>query len=130
MKSDLTKKDQRLSTLFRSLSVASLAGPVGVYSVLGFVNGEVHQKLTLGITLTVAIILTVVNILFKARIRSTVWIVTLGIYFCIQNIMPLLLMVATGSILDEFVLTPLAKSYKEKANINKEMDKRLIPPGS
>lgn len=39
--------------------------------------------------------------------------------------MPLLLIVAVGTILDEFLLTPLHKHFKNKATINREIDKRL-----
>lgn len=122
--SEVTRKYQRLYILFFSLSLLILTAPVVVYVIIGFVNGEVTEKLTLGATVVIACILTVINILCKFHIRSILWIVVLGIYFCIDNIMPLLLMVAIGTILDEFVLTPLYKKYKSKAAINKEIDKR------
>jgi hypothetical protein len=122
--SEVTRKYQRLHLLFFSLSMLILTAPVVVYVVIAFVQGEVHEKLTLGTTVVIAVILTVINMLCKFHIRSTLWIVVLGIYFCLDNILPLLLMVAIGTILDEFVLTPLCKKYKAKANINKEIDKR------
>lgn len=123
-KSDITKKYQRLSILFQALSILVLVAPLAYYTIYGFINGEVTEKLTLGITFVVACILLVINVLFKYHIRSTIWILVLGIYFCIDSIMPLLLMVAIGTILDEFILTPLYKSYKNKCTINKEIDKR------
>ena len=122
--SEVTRKYQRLYILFFSLSLLILTAPVVVYVIIGFVNGEVTEKLTLGATVAIACILTVINILCKFHIRSILWIVVLGIYFCIDNILPLLLMVAIGTILDEFILTPLYKKYKSKAAINKEIDKR------
>lgn len=124
-KSDVTKKYARLSLLFFWLSIIVTIVPVIVYTGLAFANGEVHQKVTLGITLAIAIILVVINLVFKYHIRSSVWILTLGIYFCMKNILPLLLMLAIGTILDEFVLTPLHKSYKNKKTINYEIDKRI-----
>lgn len=123
-KSDITKKYQRLAILFQALSILVLVAPLAYYTIYGFINGEVTEKLTLGVTFVVACILLVINVLFKYHIRSTIWILVLGIYFCIDSIMPLLLMVAIGTILDEFVLTPLYKSYKNKCTINKEIDKR------
>lgn len=123
--SDITKKYRTISIVLFWLSLIVTLAPVVVYAVLGFINGEVHQKLALGITLIAAIILTVINLLFKYHIRSVIWIMVLGIYFCIENIMPLLLIVAIGTILDEFVLSPLHKLYKSKARINREIDKRL-----
>lgn len=124
MKSDITKKYQRLSILFQCLSIIVLVGPLAYYTILGFVNGEVTEKFTLGVTFVIAAILFIVNILFKYHIRSIIWILVLGIYFCISNILPLLLMVAIGTIVDEFILTPLHKSYKNKCTINREIDKR------
>lgn len=123
-KSEITKKYQRLAILFQALSIIVLVAPLAYYTILGFINGETTEKLTLGITFVIAAILFIVNVLFKYHIRSTIWILVLGIYFCIDNILPLLFMVAIGTILDEFILTPLYKSYKNKCTINREIDKR------
>ena len=124
MKSDITKKYQRLAILFQALSIIVLVAPLAYYTILGFINGETTEKLTLGITFVIAAILFIVNVLFKYHIRSTIWILVLGIYFCMDDILPLLFMVAIGTILDEFLLTPLHKSYKNKCTINREIDKR------
>lgn len=123
--SNITQKYKRLKYLFLSLSIMVVFLPVFVYVIIGFANGEVHQKATLGITVTIAAILVVVNVLMKYHLRSIVWILILGVYFCVKNILPLLLMVAIGTIVDEFVLTPLYKKYKRKQEINHEIDKRI-----
>ena len=123
-KSEITKKYQRLAILFQALSIIVLVTPLAYYIILGFINGETTEKLTLGITFVIAAILFIINVLFKYHIRSTIWILVLGIYFCIDDILPLLFMVAIGTILDEFLLTPLYKSYKNKCTINREIDKR------
>lgn len=124
-KSDVTKKYSRLSALFFWLSILVTLLPVLVYTGMAFYYGEVTEKITLGITLTVAVILVVVNMVFKYHIRSSIWIIILGVYFCMDNILPLLFMVAAGTILDEFLFQPLHRSYKNKAKINKEIDKRI-----
>ena len=123
-KSEITKKYQRLAILFQALSIIVLVAPLAYSTILGFINGEVTEKLTLGITFVIAVILFIINILFKYHIRSTLWILVLGVYFCMDNILPLLFMVAIGTILDEFVLTPLYRSYRNKYTINREIDKR------
>ena len=123
--SDITKKYIHLYRLFQCLSLIILIVPLLVYGIKGFIEGAVGEKFTLGITITIAAILVALNILFKYRIRSTIWIVVLGIYVAVDNILPLLLCVAIGTIVDEFILTPLAKHYKSKASINKEIDKRM-----
>lgn len=124
-KSNSTKKNASLSYLFLWLSILVTIIPILVYCVIGFINGEVHQKLTLGISITVALLLVGVNVIFKYHLRSILWILVLGIYICIQNIMPLLLIVAIGTIVDEFIFTPLHKKYKERYTINYEIDKRI-----
>lgn len=123
--SNITRKYTNLYWLFRSISLLVLITPLIVYGIMGFIEGDVTEKFTLGMTISIAAILVALNILFKYHIRSTIWIVVLGIYFCIENIMPLLLCIAIGTILDEFIFTPLYKSYKSKATINKEIDKRI-----
>ena len=128
-KSDITKKYSRLYKLFLSLSIIITFAPLVAFAITGFVMGETHQKFVLGATVVIAIILTVVNILFKFHLRSILWIIVLGIYFCLSNlpsvILALLLIIAITTIIDEFVFTPLYKKYKQKANINKEIDKRI-----
>lgn len=120
-----TRKYKNLSILFLALSILVLVAPLAYYSVVGFIEGETTEKFTLGLTFVITAILFVINILFKFHIRSTIWVLVLGIYFCLDNILPLIFMVAVGNILDEFLLTPLHKHYKSKASINKEIDKRI-----
>lgn len=120
-----TRKYTNLSILFLALSILVLVAPLAYYSVVGFIEGETTEKFTLGLTFVITAILFVINILFKFHIRSTIWVLVLGIYFCLDNILPLIFMVAVGNILDEFLLTPLHKHYKSKASINKEIDKRI-----
>ena len=123
--SDITKRYKLKALIFQCLSTLVLAAPIIYYTILGFINGETTEKFTLGITFVMAAIMFSINILFKHHIRSTLWVIVLGIYLCLDNIQALLIMVAIGTILDEFLLTPLYKSYKNKANINREIDKRL-----
>lgn len=123
--SQITRKYANLSILFGCLSFLVLTAPIIYYAVLAFINGETTEKFTLGITFVMAAIFLAINVIFKYRIRSTIWVVVLGIYCCLDNIQMLLIMVAVGTILDEFILTPLHKSYKQKAGINREIDKRI-----
>lgn len=123
--SEQTRKYINLSRLYFWLSILCTISPVIVYLIRAFVIGTPTQKLSLGCFATVAVILVAINVMFKMHIRSTIWILILGIYLVLHNILPLLLMIACSTILDEFILTPLHKKYKSKACINKEIDKRL-----
>ena len=123
--SDTTKKYKKLYYLWLIMSIVATFLPVLVYTVAGFIEAETTQKLSLGMTCFIAIALVAVNVLMKKHLRSPIWILVLGIYMCIKNILPLLLLVAIGTILDEFLFTPLYRSYKQKASINKEIDRRM-----
>ena len=120
----VTKRYKRLNIALRILSVILLLAPIIVFSIIGFIEGQVHEKLVLGCTLVTALILVLINAIFKYNIRSTLWICILGIYMCLDNIMPLLLIIAISTIIDEFIVTPLQKKYKNLYVINNEIDKR------
>lgn len=120
-----TRSARNISIISYIASLVSTILPVIVYTGIAFAQGDVRQKFTLGLTLMIAIILVVVNVIFKYHLRSAIWIVVLGIYFCIKNIMPLLLILAIGTVLDEFIFTPVYKRYREKYKVNKEIDRRL-----
>lgn len=121
----MTKKYKIAYAICKALQFVVLCVPMLVYVCMGIGQGTDVQRLTLSCTAVVALILLAVNLLCKLRIRSTLWIILLGIYICLDNIMPLLLCLACGTIADEFILTPLAKHYHSKYVINKEIDKRL-----
>lgn len=122
----MTQKCKRLSRLFFCISWLLTVCPVLVYLVRAFVIGLPHQKLTLGCMVVVAGILTAISALNKVVFRSTKWILILGIYAAISEILPLLIMIAVFTIIDEFIVEPLHKHYKLKYKINKEMDDRGI----
>lgn len=126
MTSDITKKSKSLYIAFSIVSFLLTFGPLIYFVCLGYANSDVtREKVTLTVTIVFALVLTIINVLFKYSIRSTIWLILLGIYVCIDNIVPLLIMLAVGSILDEFLVTPLAKMFRSKYKINKEIDKRL-----
>ena len=80
--------------------------------------------MSLGICLVTVLIFTIINVLIKHRIRCTIWILLLGIHACVENITTLLIIMAITTAIDEFIFEPLAKKYKNKYIINKEIDKR------
>ena len=123
---DVTKKYKKRAKILSILSFIVLFVPLIVYIVMAFANGgiTVSKKVILGFSLIFALVLTIINALTKFRIRSTIWIILLGIYYCLNNILPLLLMIAIGTITDEFILSPLQKKNKRLYEINNEIDKR------
>ena len=120
----MTKNYKTKYILCRVVSEILTICPVLIYFVKSLIEGSNVQKFCLCITLLVAIMLVVLNFLMKRHIRSTLWILILGIHICIRNITPLLIIIAVATILDEFVFDPMAKKYKNLFVINKEIDKR------
>ena len=125
--STMTNKYKRLSILtFLWAAICSLC-PMLIYVIKAFVDKDVQElnKYTLGIMCSVALIVTIINLIGKLQLRCIPWILLLGIYVCLKDITTLLVIMAITTIVDELILMPLHKSFKNKYTINKEIDKRL-----
>lgn len=125
--STMTSKYKRLSIItFLLSSICSLC-PILIYVIKAFVDKDVQEvnKYTLGIMCSVALVVTLINIVAKLHLRCIPWILLLGIYLCLKDITTLLVIMAVTTIIDELILVPMHKSFKNKYTINKEIDKRL-----
>ena len=120
----MTKKYKIKLNICRLLSFTLTVLPVIIYTIMGFMDGTIGEKVSLGICVILALIFVLINIMFKYHIRSTLWVLLIGIYVCIDNIIPLLIIMAATTIIDEFVLVPLINKYKNKYIINMEIDLR------
>ena len=120
----MTKKYKIKLNICRLLSFTLTVLPVIIYTIMGFMDGTIGEKVSLGICVILALIFVLINVMFKYHIRSTLWVLLIGIYMCIDNIIPLLIIMAATTIIDEFVLVPLINKYKNKYIINKEIDLR------
>lgn len=123
--SEATKNNRIAYWILTIVSWLLVFAPLIAYAIYGFIIGAPQEKATLGLTLIAAIFLTVISIIFKKQIRSTIFILIIGIYICIDNILPTILIISVCTIIDEFIITPLQKVYHNKLTINKEIDKRL-----
>lgn len=125
--STMTHKYKRLSILTFLLSAICSLCPILIYVIKAFVDKDVQEvnKYTLGIMCSVALVITLINIVAKLHLRCIPWILLLGIYVCLKDITALLVIMAITTIIDELILMPLHKSFKSKYTINKEIDKRL-----
>ena len=120
----MTKKYKIKLNICRLLSFTITVLPVIIYTIKGFMDGSIGEKVSLGICVILALMFMLINVMFKYHIRSTLWVLLIGIYVCIDNIIPLLIIMAATTIIDEFVLVPLINKYKNKYIINKEIDLR------
>lgn len=120
----MTKEYRREKWLLLILSILCNLLPIAIYTIKAFIVAGVGQKVTLGVCLTLSILFVLINFITKHRIRSTLWILLIGIYVCLDHIQSLLIIMAITTIIDEFILEPAYKRVKNKYIINKEIDKR------
>lgn len=125
MTSDITKSYKNKYVITLILDILLEFGPVIGFCVFGFVTAEPKQKVGLVACCGVAIVLALINIVFKFHLRSVVWILAIGVYICLKDLMPFFLIIASTTIVEEFMMSPLCKHYKSKLSINREIDKRL-----
>ena len=124
MSSDITKSYRKKYWACTILSWVVTFVPLMVFVIWGFIEGTPHRKLALGGLMVLAAVLVVINILMKLSLRCVPWILLIGIYICLKEVTLLLIIMAVTTTLDELVLEPLAKTFKNKLTINKEIDKR------
>ena len=123
--SQVTQTLRKKMYTFHILSWILTFLPITIWLGIALAKSNDVTKTALALSITVAGLLTLVNLLLKYSIRSTVWILLIGIYVALKDITPLLIIIAVCTILDEFVVHPLYKHYKERYHINKEIDKRV-----
>lgn len=124
--SPITKKYTILYWIFWTVSILLNVAPLGVYTIRAAVESNlIREKITLTMTVLVVVILTIISFINKIALRSRLWIIMLGVYFCIGEILTPLIIVAVCQILDELIICPLKKYFNNKKTINKEIDKRI-----
>ena len=122
----MTRKYRRRAIICKTLSILLTVAPLITYVIMGLIDNTIHRgdKLFLGGMVICALILVTINTLFKYHLRSPLFLMLLGVYFALGNILPLIIILSIGVVLDEFILSPLATKYKTLTTINKEIDKR------
>lgn len=126
--SKFTKQCRFKLWLFRILDWICLGLPLIIYVVMALASGEaiVAQKVAVVSTTMIALMLTVFNALSQKKLRCPVWIVLIGLFVAIRDyLMPLIIILAITSVLDDLVFTPLIGYYRTKLIANKAIDERL-----
>ena len=122
----MTKKYKKAYILLLIISIILNLFPVLFYTFKAFLSSAVIiHKVTLCSTIFISIILSAISMLTKVNIRSTLWILIIGLYVCLDSIMNMIIFIAVFQVVDEMIITPIKKSVKQKLVINKELDKRL-----
>lgn len=122
--SQTTKTLKIKKNIFHGLSWLLTFAPILIWLCVAMAKSNDLTKTSLAITILIAGMLTLVNLLLKYSIRSTIWILLIGIYIALKDITPLLIIIAVCTILDEFIVHPLYVHYRDRYKINKEIDKR------
>lgn len=121
----MTKKYHILWILFLTVSILLNVGPLAVYSIMALASGAlVYQKVALCMTVFVVLIMTAIAFLNKTTMKSRVWVIIIGLYFCLDYFIAPLLIIGICQIVDEWIASPVSKHYKNKYTINHEIDKR------
>lgn len=124
-----TKQCRNRKNLFGLLHFLCLFGPLLYFVPYGFITGETVQKIAMGFSVIVSLILAVFTIItdIKHRAglhRTIVWILISAVLFCLQEIKVFIWIMAVTSIIDELIFTKLRDYYKTALISNKEIDRR------
>ena len=128
MSSKYTRECRFKLWFFRILDWICLFMPLIIYICVALSSGEaiVTQKVAVVSTTMVAIILSVFNVISQKKLRCPIWIILIGLFVAIRDyLMPLIIILAITSVLDDLVFTPVISYYRTKLIANKAMDERL-----
>lgn len=123
--SNLTRTYKRKARFYQIASLLLLFVPVAVFVAIAFVKGTTTQKMSLGLGVTLSLIFTMANVIFKLAPRSGVWILIIALCVAVQKIQNVIYVTGTCVILEEVVTSRLEKYYREKYKINREIDDRF-----
>lgn len=117
-------------TIFLILHIVCVFGPLCYYIPAAFIAGEVVEKLTLGITAIMAIMVgaisLVVGVTHRAGLhRTMMWLIIIGVMACLSQMQTFIWVIAITSVVDELIITPLLNKYKLIKHTNKEIDRAL-----
>ena len=122
----MTKKLKRKYIIATILSFLLNVCPLLVFTIIAFISGTaIVHKVTLSMTLLIVLIFTAITFFNKTVFRSKLWILLIGLWLCLDNILTPLIVFASCQVIDELIVTPLKNYYKNRYRINKEIDTRL-----
>lgn len=121
----MTNKYKALYYVLAVLSFLLCVGPLAAYTISALITSTlVVEKVALCATVLVVLVMSVVSWVNKTTMRSKVWVIMLGLYFCLDHFVGPLLVMAFTQITDEWFISPAKAHYRNKYIINKEIDKR------
>ena len=122
--SDRTKSLKKSKNLLTFMDWMLTLAPLIIFGIMGFMQAQPKEKLCLGAICMISLIFCLVNIVMKCNYRFFVWLTMLGIYVCMDNLLPVLITLVVCSFLDELIVIPLKDHYNQRYITNKEIDAR------
>lgn len=126
--SNFTKRVRRKLWMVRALDWACVTLPVVGYVLFGLFSHDVEtvKKLVLISTCIIAGIVSVTNVFMRQRMRCVVWILIIGLYVAVRELLlPLIIIMAVTSVADDVVFSPLIAYYQAKLASSKTIDQRM-----
>ena len=124
-----TKRTKNLrikAYLLTFLSLILSWGPLILYVTQAYLTktAATSDKIILTSLLAVGVIMSIVCLINKYVLRCRSWLILIGLWLCLDKILGCILVIAITQCLDEIIVQPLARSFRNKLTINKEIDKR------
>lgn len=125
-RSERTKHLTVAAWFFSIISFILTWGPILIYTAMAYqsATATVVDKVTLTSLLSVGVIMSIVCLINKYTLRCRTWLVLIGLWLCLDKVLGCILVIAITQCVDEIIVQPIAKSYRHKLTINKEIDKR------
>lgn len=126
--SEYTKVSRAKLWLYRILDWICLFTPVIVYIFIALCGDGVTTiaKVSVVGSVTIALVLTLFNVIAQKRLRCPIWIILIGLYIAIKQwLLPLVIILAVTSTLDDLLFTTLIAHYKAQLEANKAIDVRV-----
>lgn len=109
----MDEKYKRLKNLFLTISILLTIGPGLVFLCIAYFNDTaVVNKTALSITLCVVVILTIIAISRKHLSRSSLWVLLIGLWICLDHFIVILIIIGICQVLDELIISPLYRHYR------------------
>ena len=127
---DLTKECKKKWKLMKVISLLLNIGPLVGFTIAAYTtNTAFVHKTTLSATLFIAVIFTCLTYSKKILNRSRLWIVLIGLWICLDNILVLLIVFASCQIIDEIIVVPCKLKYEDDYKDYKRNDKYMKAKG-
>ena len=121
----MTRYYKRLFWFWSFFSILLNIGPVFYYVIKSYLESDLtHEKVALSMIVMVVLIMTAITIINKHALRSRIWLLLIGMYLCLDNIIEPLIVIASCQVFDEIIASPSRENVRQKLTINKQIDLR------